>query len=130
MSIEFIEGRFGRMAVKLNNETLKIEISLPSSFSIHLQRYLSNEWHNIIINTSTVYINGELDEEYNLDWIEITNDSVLFKPESNIIQEVVILDRELTSQEINEFGVISRPYYDVINESGGFMPTTPQVEVI
>ncbi len=132
MSIEFVEGRFSD-GIRLNGSNLFIPLGLGSNYTFYLYRKLETdtEWTQIIkLSNGDQYINGSLNESYDTSWLTIDgNGDLTISSTAEEIDELLVLNSLATETQLNEWTIIERPFYDVLENLNVIKPSNVSLEV-
>lgn len=109
------------MAIKINR-TIKIDCNLSGDYTLRFYRMFNGEWKDIVyLSNFDVYVDGKLDNSYDISFFEINGDgSLLFYPSSPDTYELeellIITDRLTTEDEIKEWFYNKTYFYKEIEE--------------
>lgn len=125
--IFFISDMFGK-SILLDNRSLEIDFTLPDEYTIMVIRKPKEEttydWISILSN-GDLYINGELDNNYSLNWVDIQNDKIIFNGDTWELNELQIVPYLFDYESVINWSNNKIYYYD----EGEYLPKNKPLNV-
>ncbi|MFW6002205.1 MAG: hypothetical protein ACOCQD_02610 [archaeon] len=108
----FIESNYGK-AIRLGKSDLDLNIQL-NKYTIRMKRRAvdSLNYNEVVLrNDGAIYVNGELNNNYNIDWFD-DSDNIIIKHDAWEIDELLVIPKIIPEEEIQKWYNNELYFYD------------------
>jgi len=125
-----VSGKFSQ-GIRLGLSDLEIDISDFTEWTMHVFRrgIDDSEFRTIFINSNgEVYVDNEINNEYDVSWFESTNEKITIKSGAIDIDELLVFPQIIDQKQIGRMG--GSPFYDPNRSVKIDMPDSVDMEVM